>query len=258
MRFWNRNLKLIAGDKEFDGENFDIEFSVPFSNSEDPDISEIVIYNLSKDSISSIKDKAYTILNAGYGDDIGAILIGNIESVETDTKSVDKKTTIKVSDGGIQWRNGTIKKTYKANTKASYIMKDLSPLLGLEVVEINPKKDIVYKRGKAVDGKIEKILKALAKDTKSKMFISKNKLYIRDKLKGNVTGFELNKETGMVGSPEKIVEDEETKYKVSCLLNHNITTDSIIDIKSKHKKGRFIVESGEHKDFVTSLKVVEA
>ena len=41
MRFWIREVNLKAGDKEFTGDKFDIDFRVPFSTKEEPDISEI-------------------------------------------------------------------------------------------------------------------------------------------------------------------------------------------------------------------------
>lgn len=261
IKLFGRKLLLTAGDKEFNGDDFTIEFKVPFSTSKEPDISEIDIYNLSKQSISAIKNKAYTILNVGYEGDIGSILIGKIVSVETKWSGLDKITTIKVSDGGVEFKNATIQKTYQAGTKASYIMQDLSSLLGLEVVEVKPRTDITYKRGKTISGNINKALKVLVADTKSKMYVNKGKLYIRESGKGTETGFVLNSSTGLIDSPEMIEEEVDKKkvikYNVKCLLNHKITTDSIIKIESKTVNGFFRVESGEHGgDFITNIKVV--
>lgn len=260
MKLWNRKLKLTAGDKEFDGDEFTINFKVPFSTSEDPDISEIEIYNLSKSSISAIKKRAYTILNAGYEGDIGSLLVGKVENVETKWSGVDKITTITVSDGGVEWRKTTIQKTYKAGTKASYIMQDLAGLLGLEVAEISPVQDITYKRGRTISNSVSDALKGLTKDTKSKMYINKGKIYIRKDSKGTNTGFKLDKESGLIGTPEKVIEEVDgkkiVKYNVECLLNHRITTDSIIEVASRSLNGRFRVEEGEHSDFITTMKVI--
>lgn len=262
MELWGRQLKFTAGDRVFDGNEFTINYSVPFSTNEDPDISEIEIYNLTDSSISAIKTKAYAILNAGYKNDVGNIMLGKIETIDTRWGGVDKITTIKVSDGAVEWRKASVSKTYKANTKADYIMKDLASLLGLEVLEISPKVNVVYKRGKTISGSVEKALKQLADDTKSKMYINKGKLYIRASHKGTETGFLLNSDSGLLGSPEMVIEEidekEVVKYNVECLLNHRITTDSIIQIDSRMLKGRFRVEEGEHSDFITTMKVVPA
>lgn len=264
MKQWIRQIELTAGGKSFTGDKFTIEFRVPFSVSEDPDISEVVIYNLSKESIAAIKSKAYTILNVGYKGDIGNILSGKIEAVSSKWEKVDKITTIKVSDGGFEWRNTRIQKTYAPGSTARYIMQDLSSLLGLEVVEVNPKKDITYQLGRTISGSVEGALKQLVKDTESKMYIDKGKLYVRDKDKGTSIGFLLNSDTGLIGSPEKVEEENEKKqkiikYNVKCLLNHKITTDSIIQIESRTVNGNYRVESGSHycngSDFYTEMVV---
>lgn len=265
MKLWIREIELMAGSKGFNGNDFTIEFSVPFSTSEDPDISEVKIYNLSNESISAIEAKAYTILNVGYKGDIGNILSGKIEEVSSDWDKVDKITTIKVSDGGFEWRRTRIQKTYAKGSTAKYIMQDLASLLGVEVVEIEPKKDITYQLGRTISGDVEKALKQLVKDTDSKMYIDKGKLYIRDKNKGNSIGFMLDSDSGLIGSPEKVEEENEKKekiikYNVKCLLNHKITTDSIIQIDSRTVKGSYRVEEGSHycngNDFITEMVVV--
>lgn len=260
MRFWIREVNLKAGDKEFTGDKFDIDFRVPFSTKEEPDISEVKIYNLSQNSIQSIGAKAYAILNAGYKGDVGNILSGKIENISTVWEGVDKVTVLKVSDGGFEWRNATVNKTYQAGTKASYIMADLASILGLEVGEISPKKDITYKLGKSISGHVETALKRLVKDTESKMYISKGRLYIRDKNKGTETGFLLNSDTGLIDSPEEEKDGQKViKYRVQSLLNHKISTDSLIQIESKTINGIYRVESGVHTgDFITEMIVVPA
>ena len=259
--FWDRKVVLRAGNKEFTNDKFDIEFDVPFSNSATPDIAEITIYNLSNDSIASIKGKAYTHLNVGYGDDVGSVLVGNIESVNTHSNGVDRVTRITVSDGATEWRSKDVDKTYKEGVKASYMMRDLANSLGLEVAEIRPARDKSYEGGKTFSSTIGAALVELTEDTNSKIFVDKGKLYIREEARGTSTGFILSSDTGMIGSPESAIQEEDGKqvrtYSVQSLLNHRISTDSIIEIKSRHINGRFRVVSGEHSDFITSLEMVE-
>lgn len=264
MELWMRHIELMAGSKGFNGNDFSIEFNIPFSTSSDPDVSEIKIYNLSKESLAAIESGKYVILNAGYRGDIGNVLSGRIEEFSSKWESVDKITTVKVSDGGLEWRNSTVQKTYAPGTTAKYMMQDLSGMLGLEVVDISPKKDITYPLGRTVSGSVQTILKSLAKDTDSKMYINESKFYIRDGDKGTTTGFLLNSGSGLIGSPEKTVVEEEKKkvikYNVKCLLNHRITTDSIIKVESRLVNGTFRVESGNHvcngTDFTTNMVAV--
>ena len=157
-------------------------------------------------------------------------------------------------------------------------MQDLCGVLGYEVVEIKPKEDITYKLGKTIKGYCSDSLKRLVKDTKSKMYINKKRITIRDEKKGNDIGFLLNSETGLVGNPtlnkddsgdktdlrnsekkKKKNKEEKKTWKVICLLNAKIETDSIIKIESKTCNGQFRVVSGKHtKDFNTELVVEEA
>lgn len=280
--FWIRDIDVLAGGKKFEslGDNaLEIEFDIPYSDKNEPDVSEVTIYNLSDSTINQIKKDGYCIVNAGYKHmkNKANVLSGDIEDVVTEWSGVDKVTTIKVTDGGKQWRKAKISKTYKENTKASFIMQDLVGIMGYEIVEIKPKEDIVYKLGKTCNGFCSEILKQLVKDTKSKMFINKNRIVIREQKKGKEIGFVLNQDTGLVGLPtlnkddtgdksdkvdyekdKKKSKEEKKTWNVTCLLNPKLETDVIIKIESKVLSGIFRVISGKHtKDFNTELVVEE-
>lgn len=281
--YWIRDIDVLAGGKKFQslGDNaLEIDFDISFNDKEEPDVSEVNIYNLSEDSINEIKKQGYCIVNAGYREmgNKACVVSGDIEDVTTDWEGLDKVTKIKVSDGGKEWRQAKLNKTYAEGTKASLIMQDLCGVLGYEVVEIKPKEDITYKLGKTIKGYCSDSLKRLVKDTKSKMYINKKRITIRDEKKGNDIGFLLNSETGLVGNPtlnkddsgdktdlrnsekkKKKNKEEKKTWKVICLLNAKIETDSIIKIESKTCNGQFRVVSGKHtKDFNTELVVEEA
>jgi len=264
MEQWIRKVTLDAGGRQFDGEDFTIYFSVPFSSeTPEPDISEIEIYNLSDSTINSIEKEAYAILNAGYQGDYGNILSGKIDKVETEWQGLDKITKIQISDGGKEWRKTTTHKTFKAGTKADYIMRELGVDLGLEIIEITPANNIEYKLGKTISGSTEAALRQLAKDTNSKMYITNEKLVIRPTDKGTETPFILSSETGLIDSPTKVEEEDDKgnkkiSYDVKCLLNYHINKDSIIRIQSRTINGRFRVTKGRHdgKTFYTEMNVV--
>lgn len=265
---WIRDIEVMAGGKRFTnlGNNrIEIDFDIPFSaESEEPDIAEVNLYNLSDSTIASIESKGYVYVNAGYRNlnNKGNILTGKLEDIITSWEGTDKVIKILASDGGDAWRNVTVNKTYAVGSMASYIMRDLANLMGYEVADISPKEDIEYKLGKTITGKAEQALRQLVKDTKSKMFVNKGRIYIRDKEKGTETGFRLTPKTGLVGSPEKVIEEidgvEVVKYKVTMLLNPLIATDSLIEVQSRVLNGRFRVLEGRHtKDFNTEVLVRE-
>lgn len=262
MELYRQKIELMAGGKSFNNNDFEIDFTVEFGESSEPKISTVTIYNLSNETIASIKDKAYVIMNCGYGMDIGNILTGKIDKVNTYWEEVDKITEIYVGDGVLEWGFKRINKTYAAGSRSRLVISDLANQLGLEVAELTLEKDITFPRGRSVSGALQYELRKLVNETDSKMFINKGKLYIRPRKKGTVTGFVLNFDTGLIESPQRINEEDEhgnsiIKYNVRCLLNHKITTDSILVIESKTANGKFRVVKGRHTgDFITSCEVV--
>lgn len=266
MELYRQKIELMAGGKSFNNDDFDIEFDVEFGESSDPKISTVSIYNLSDETISAIKSKDYVILNCGYGMNVGNILKGKIDKVDTHWEEVDKVTVIKVGDGSFEWSFKRTNKTYAPGSTSKLIITDLANQLGLEVGEITLERDIEFPRGRSVSGATQYELRKLVDETGSKMYIDKEKLYIRPKKKGTVTGFVLNSDTGLIESPQKITNKDEqgnevVKYRVNCLLNHKITTDSILVIQSRTANGNFRVVKGRHiarhtGDFMTECEVV--
>ena len=281
--YWIQQVEVLAGQKKFTNEGKDaleIEFDIPFSNNKEPDIAEITIYNLSDSSIEQIKKDGYIMVNAGYKQlgNIANIFTGQIEEVATEWLYVDKVTKIKATDGGDAWRKIKVNKTYQKNTKASDIMRDLANAMGYEITKIEPKEDITYKLGKTITSYASTSLDQLAKDTKSKLFINKNRITIADEDKGNNTGVLLNENSGLIGTPSMIKDetgdknddrdyeankkenDKERKaWRVRSLLNPIFETDTIIKVESRTINGEYRIVRGVHnRDFNTELVVVEA
>ena len=281
--YWIQQVEVLAGQKKFTNEGKDaleIEFDIPFSNNKEPDISEIIIYNLSDSSIEQIKKDGYIMVNAGYKQlgNIANIFTGQIEEVATEWLYVDKVTKIKATDGGDAWRKIKVNKTYQKNTKASDIMRDLANAMGYEITKIEPKEDITYKLGKTITSYASTSLDQLAKDTKSKLFINKNRITIAAEDKGNNTGVLLNENSGLIGTPSMVKDetgdkndardyeankkenDKERKaWRVTSLLNPMFETDTIIKVESRTINGEYRIVRGVHnRDFNTELVVVEA
>ncbi len=262
MELYRQKIELMAGGKSFNNDNFEIDFTVEFGESSEPKISTVTIYNLSDETIAAIKNKTYVIMNCGYGMNVGNILTGKIDKVNPSWEEIDKATEIYVGDGALEWDFKRINKTYAAGSTSRLVISDLANQLGLEVSDLTLEKDITFPRGRSVSGATQYELRKLVDETGSKMFIDKGKLYIRPKKKGTVTGFVLNADTGLIESPQKITEEDKqgnevVKYNVRSLLNHKITTDSILVIQSKTANGNFRVVKGRHTgDFITSCEVV--
>lgn len=252
MILFNRRSSLIIGDSQYNSDTLDFDFTVPFSTSSENDVSEVAVYNLSPTSVKRIKKGTDVSLSAGYGDDTGMILNGEVVSYRTVSENADKKTVLKVSSKIHALREKNINRTYAVRITSKDILTDLSFEISAAIGEINPVKNVTYKKGKTISGRVYDIIKDIAEETESKFYIDKNRIYIRDKNKASVTGFLLSNETGLISSPE----EKEDGFNVMCLLNHNIYPDSMIIIKSKTVNGNFRVVKGRHtSDYITEMEV---
>lgn len=114
MILFNRKSILTIGDSQYNSDTLDFDFTVPFSTSFENDVSEVAVYNLSPKSVKKIKKGTDVSLSAGYGDDTGMILNGEVVSYRTVIENADKKTVLKVSSKIHALREKNINRTYAA------------------------------------------------------------------------------------------------------------------------------------------------
>lgn len=265
-----RNVEVIAGPRKFSSKEFTIYFDIPFDDGPDINIADVDIYNLSGSTIAAIKKGHPVIVNAGYQNNIGAVLIGTAQLIHTDWQNVDKITSLTVADAHDDWMKANIKKTYKEGITGLQILNDLIPKTGLKVGALKLPLNMKYDGAKTIDGKIGKIVVEIAKDCNAKVHVNKGKIFIREKTEGDTISFLLDKEHGLIGSPTPIENEEKYKvvervkkdgkyvneyvdktrirkgYKITSLLNHNFTTDVVLKVASKTANGLFRIEKGKH------------
>ena len=271
MNLYMRKISLIAGDKTIE-QPLTIHFEVPFDDSTEVNDVEITVYNLKDSTVNSMKKGDRFILTAGYIDDSGTIFQGILKRKETTWEGVDKITKFYCIDDEGKYMTDKIKKTFERGTTASTILKFLIGKSGLSIGEMDLPKDFVYRSGKTINAKISTVMIEIAKDCKAKVHINRNKIFIRDKNKGDTSGIVVSKETGLVDEPEEISDEtndvqkkgktQRKGYKVRMLINHRITVDTIFTLKSKKVNGRFRVEKGKHthsgQPFYTEIEVYPA
>lgn len=272
-------------------DSFKFTFEVPFDDDTEPNEIKVEIYNLSRETIAAIRKNDKLTIEAGYvSDDTGIICSGRVTKFTTSTSGLDKITTVYAIDSQDLDEKTIASKTYASGTKASYILKDLAGKLGIPIAIIDIEQDVTYPQGWTVDGKITDEMQKVAVHCGVSVYVNKGYLYVRSLDDGDDAYFELSVETGLLDSPEEFYEEEEiteedqkyvtTKkgkrklkkvkdktvvevhgYKCKCLLQHRITTASIIDLKSKEANGKYRVRNGTHKfdtDFVTEFECVDS
>lgn len=267
---FGRIVEVRVNKRIFRGDEYDIEFDIPFDDSPEDNASKISIYNLADTTIRAFGKDPYVIVNAGYTGDVGAVLLGIGTAVNTDRGDVDKKTTIEALDGSKGYYSQPIKKTYAKGTTAKQIFEDLSRLTGVKIGRLALPANRVYRTGKTVKGSLSAIFAGLAADCRTKAFAQNGRVYIGPRGKGLTAVTVLDSAHGLIGSPTPIEKEVDTGneknpkkklqgYKVRCLLNHRIFTDALLEIRSQTANGRFWVDSGRHfsndSDFMTEVEV---
>lgn len=261
-KYWIRQTEIIAGGRKYHSDDLDIDFDVPFDNDEEPDIAGVTVYNLSENSIHAIKKGQNVIINAGYKGDTGTIFMGTIQKAISRWENVDKVTELTIGDGSQQWLTKHVSKTYAENISASALLRDLTSMFGLELGKLQLKNDITYPKGRVINAMLKDAVKQIVNECDSQFNISKGKIIIIPFGGGIQTGFLLNSDTGLIGSPEAFEKEEDSKtirgYKIQMLLNHRITVNSIIQVQSKTANGTYRVVQGKHaSDFITEVEVLE-
>lgn len=265
MQF-DRKAEIIVGNLSFHSDKFDFEFDVEFSDDDsEKNHAEVLIYNLSRATINRIRTGMPLIINAGYGNDVGSVFVGVVYESSTTQNGVDRETIIKAVDGTKQRDKLRVNKTYAAGTRASQIIVDLCRMVGLPIGALSLPNDIQYRQGKHVSGVILQRLKILAQECGARFKITKGVAYFLRPGEGADIGFIFSPDTGLLGSPEAAVfEDEDGNemrgYNIRALLNHRIQANSIIQVRSKLVSGRFRVRRGRHiyneQEMVTEMEVV--
>lgn len=248
-KLWKRRLHVEINGRTIPSD-LTVEFNVNFSEEPDIDTGDLTIYNLSKQTVQSIKEGSTIRISAGYETTYGNIFYGQVLDVVTSWNGPDKITEITLGDTNEDYRKMRYGKSFSPGVTNDEVLAHLITRSGLSIGDLDTVKNPVYKNGLQVNGRIYDSIRKYARVSGSKFYIKNMRAYIRPHNKSNGVGFLLNKDTGLVDVPEPIeTEIDEVVYngyKITSLLNHNIDVDNVIRIQSKTANGEFRVSSGTH------------
>lgn len=286
---FGRTLVVKTGNLTFDMKDYDIEIVSEFDDTIISNETEISIYNLTANTIANFKNGQTITVYAGYKDDIGIIFTGLIDKVKTSFDNNDKKTTIyaldqiysniHLSETVNQSYGGTIKtkggsnilavwhdslgrehhikgdksfpaKSYKINTKASYILKELLNMTGIPIAIFKLKRDHTYTDKVSLSGSLVDNIKKYSDVCGVSTYINNGKLYCKDVAQSDSEQFTIDVNHGLVESveefEEEITTDDVTEVvtgvNLKTLLNHRLNVGSVLNITSINKSGKFIVK----------------
>ena len=256
---YNYNIALKSSELDF-------EFDIPFDDNLEANEGEIVVYNLSNSTIQVLtkiiaerkktdKKESLTI-EAGYEGDTGIVFKGYMTKVLTVQEGADKVTTIKVID------DIEAKENYEdsfSGEKASAILNKLLNVLkqktNLTIAKSgNYPRDYTYE-SVSVDEPLESAIKKYSEVCGVSTIISKGNVYCCSlKDIDDVAVFNVSADTGLIGSPSPYTEEisaEDGSYTIEgveldLLLQHRLSTGSVINLSSKDYRGKYYVKSGSH------------
>ena len=267
---FGRVAQISMQNVQINSSEIDFEFTCEGDDDIEANEAEIIIYNLSNDTVNQFKKDKKISITAGYKDDTGVIFSGVIVKVKDRFDGVDRVTTINALDDVSRQEKNIASVTYAAGTKASYILKDLLYKIGLPIAVFSPVRDWTYEDETTVDGDIVGKISDYAKVCGISVYINKGQIYARTLKAGDNIHFKVSADTGLIGSPEEFEEEEVAEdyadtihgYKFTMLLQHRMTTAAIIDLNSRNVNGIFRVRKWKHtgneSDFTSELEVVDA
>ncbi|MBQ3476973.1 MAG: SH3 domain-containing protein [Clostridia bacterium] len=197
-----------------------------------PNYSQITIYNMNQQTISSIKAGDRVVLEAGYeGGNYGMIFTGDIvQPMVHRESSTDIALTLIVQDGDVYLNSAFTAKTLsKASTQGDVITACMTEDVARGAITGDlPKTKMV--RGKVLFGKSAKYLRKVAANSNGQFYIEDGKVNIvAAKDYSSSQAVELNPMTGLIGMPEQT----DDGVKGQCLINPSIKLNTLIYINSK-------------------------
>lgn len=261
-----------------------ITFSIKKDNNKDPNQAEIVVYNLSDDTVNyinrGIRNNLAVALAVGYeGEELVMIFKGTIQWVSDTFDSVDRKTTLHCLDGGINIAEARTSRSYPKGTKIKRVVTDLVKDLGTTEGNIHVDNDQTLSSATAMCGNTSHYLEHICKSIDHNVSIQDGSVYVtpRSQMSSARSAY-ISPETGLIGSPEPFHNDIKPTKKVTksskkakkptdgvkfkCQMNGAILPEKTIWLKSRDYDCPFKVVSVSHngdkegKEWVTEVECV--
>jgi hypothetical protein len=240
-------------------ENLNIGFTVDRTLQKEPSTLEATVFNLSAETRQLMQQDARLIvtLEAGYGDNVHAIFVGDVRRVRTRREVPDLATDIEAGDGergAKQWARKWFPEGASVDSVFRYLAKQAGYGEGnvSRAVQIRDDKGLpdrlesgIHVRGYALDELAE-----LANSRGIEFSIQDGEVQMLEygQAKEGVPVTVINPTTGLIGYPSVDsvkVAGSTNKTEDIMTLNHrllpNVFPGSLVDVKSEFVTGRYRV-----------------
>ncbi len=267
---FGRVCQVTVGDPRQNNIIFDQQFRITFdilkNLLDDPKLSKIEIYNLTRHSRDQLKEimqknntsniKALLTLYAGYeqGDGLELLYRGKIKHIYSRKEPPDVITTLSC----VELIEGNSKVSYSGKIDSDTLWNDYVTQYGIGIDDASDLSNkVTFNHGVSFVGTTKHAIRNLSKATNSTATLENNKLKIIPKGKASKNVIvDVNTGNGLLKSPEKI-ESEGTDgdtdsnaikdgWKITMLLQPKIKIGGKINLQSETITGIYIADSIEH------------
>lgn len=220
-----------------------IKFSVKQSDSQNPNVADIRVYNVSDETALSMlinlnppsgisfSTPGRVVLQAGYESNFGVIFQGNIKQIILGRESAtDTFVDIVAGDGHLAYNYAIVNQTLAAgSTQDDQIAAAATPMnkYGTTLGYVSTKQLNKLPRGKTMYGNARNYMRSVSQNTGQTWSIQNEKItFIKKTSYKPGTAVVLTSKTGLIGTPQQTNEG----INVKCLLNPNIQVGGRINI----------------------------
>jgi hypothetical protein len=257
---FGRAYRLTVGRTQIDAstsEGLRIAFSVARDEKRTPNSAEFRVWNLSEAhraellSLSTVS----VSLEAGYLDDLGQIVLGDLRTVRVVREGANLITVISGGDGEAKLRTARINRTFPAGTSVADVLRGLASALGVQRgnVDFAAVKLATQRLGRArtISGLCYDELEAFCRTQGLKWSVQDSALQIRegDAPVRPTQGPLLRKDSGLLGDVEVEAKAKEKRVSVSgrCALRADLIPGSPVRCEALAFTGNLVINQTTHR-----------
>ena len=281
MQF-KRTYKLTIGSQGGSGNeitDLKIKFTIDKDLTVQTNKSIVEIYNLAPTTRAKLEeDDLICILEAGYNGNMKRIFIGAITYVTNVTNNADVVTRLELADGQISVRDTIVSLGYGTNVSAEKIIADIASAMGLAYTIADDVAFENYLNGFSFIGLGRDALNKVTDGSNAEWSIQNNVLQvIAYGGSTNRQALKFSAESGLIGSPERIVKgkrkpvkkqkkhpkyEKKAGWRIKTLLAPTANPGDLVYVESMTITGWFTIETLKHdgdnfgSDWVTEMELI--
>ncbi len=198
-------------------DNLRMTFSIYKSRSSSTNTCNFKVYNLSADKRNRLALYGDQLrVSAGYRNANGpqVLFIGDTTQVSHLFAEPEIITSLDCADGDKAVNNVIISLSYAGETSARSVVEDIAQRMQLNIVRFAPTENYTYTHGFSFAGLAIDALKKVCEYLNLIPTVQNGDLYILDYNLGNLKPpFDINADTGMIGTPERFTDKNQYLYK---------------------------------------------